>query len=606
MNYYHLAELIHLRAINYRDRTVLKYRDSSEKKWKSISWKRFSEEIMKTAWALAEMGVNIQDRVGIYSQNMPQYLMTEFGAYANRAVSVPIYATSSPSQVEYIVNDAQIEVLFVGEQFQYNNAYKVLQESSVLKQLIVFDPKVKFHHDDKTSVYFNDFIASGENSDAEVTVNVRLKTITEEDTACIIYTSGTTGEPKGVVLLHSSFLQVFRIHDIRLTMVSDKDVSMNFLPLAHIFEKAWTYFALHKGMTIIVNQDAKEIQKSIKQMRPTIMCSVPRFWEKVYAGVYEKISSSKGLMKWLYQDSIKTGKKHNLDYKNNGIKAPIGNKIKFFLYNNTIYKILKMVIGINRGNIFPCAGAPLSDSINEFLQSVNIPIIVGYGLTETSATVSFYTETGFVLNSVGSIMPEVEVRIDTNGEVLVKGKTVMKEYYNKPEETAKAFTEDGFFRTGDAGTLSPNNILTLKDRIKDLYKTANGKYIAPQAIETLLGADKYIDMIAVIGDQRKFVSALIIPDYPALEAWAKEHHIEYERISDLLERKEVNSMIAGRIELLQADFASYEKIKRFTLMPEPFTMEGGELTNTLKMKRKYIYEKYKDIIDSMYEERTEQ
>ena len=602
MNYFHLAELIHLKAINYRDKTALKYRDAEEKRWKSISWKRFSERIMKTAWAMAELDVEIHDRIGIYSQNMPQYLMTEFAAYANRAIVVPIYATSSPSQIEYIVGDAQIALLFVGEQFQYNNAFKVQQESSVLKKLIVFDRKVKFHPDDTTSIYFDDFVAVGENSDAEVKVNVRLKTIEEEDTACIIYTSGTTGEPKGVVLLHSSFLQVFRIHDIRLTMVSDKDISMNFLPLAHIFEKAWTYYALHVGMTIVVNQDAKEIQKSIKQVHPTIMCSVPRFWEKVYGAVSEKINSSKGIMKWLYRDAIKTGRKHNLDYKNNGLRAPLGNKIKFFLYNNTIYKVLKLVIGINRGNVFPCAGAPLSDTINEFLQSVNIPIIVGYGLTETTATVSFYTETGFVVGSVGTVMPEVEVKIDTNGEILVKGKTVMKEYYNKPEETAKAFTDDGFFRTGDAGELSANNILTLKDRIKDLYKTANGKYIAPQAIETALGTDKFIDMIAVIGDQRKFVSALIVPDYAAIVVWANEHNIKYDRMVDLLQKKEVNSMIAGRLELLQADLASFEKVKRFTLLPEPFSMEGGELTNTLKMKRKYIAEKYKDVIDLMYKE----
>ncbi|NDW17858.1 long-chain fatty acid--CoA ligase [Dysgonomonas sp. 216] len=603
MNYYnHLAELIHLRATKYKDKTVIKYRDNDEKKWKSVSWRRFSEKIMKTAWAMAEQGIDIQSRVGIYSQNMLQYLVTEFGAYANRAIVVPIYATSSPAQIEYIINDAKIETLFVGEQFQYNNAYKVMQESKVLKQIVVFDTHVKFHPEDTTSLYFDDFNAVGENSEAEVQVNIRLKTISEEDTACIIYTSGTTGEPKGVVLLHSSFLEVFRIHDIRLTMVSNKDVSMNFLPLAHIFEKAWTYYALHVGMTVVINQDAKEIQKSIKQVHPTIMCSVPRFWEKVYAGVFEKISSSKGLMKWLYQDAIKTGKKYNLDYKNNGIAPPLGNRIKFSLYNNTIYKVLKMVIGIDKGNIFPCAGAPLSDTINEFLQSVNIPIIIGYGLTETSATVSFYPSQGFLLSSVGTIMPDVQVKIDTNGEILVKGKTVMKEYYKKPEETAKAFTEDGFFRTGDAGELTATGTLILRDRIKDLYKTANGKYIAPQAIETTLGSDRFIEMVAVIGDQRKYVSALIIPDYVNLEAWAKEHHIEYDNISELLNRKDVNSMIAGRIELLQAHFAPFEKVKKFALLPEPFSMEGGELTNTLKMKRRFIADKYKDIIDKMYEE----
>ena len=436
-----------------------------------------------------------------------------------------------------------------------------------------------------------------------VKVSVRLKSIRETDTACIIYTSGTTGEPKGVVLLHSSFLEVFRIHDERLPKLSSKDLSMNFLPLAHIFEKAWTYYTLHKGMTIAINTDAKEIQKSIKQVRPTLMCSVPRFWEKVYQGVNEKIDSSKGIMRWLYTDSIKTGKRYNLDYKNEGKRAPLGTRLKFTFYNNTIFRILKMVIGIEKGVLFPCAGSPLSDQINIFLQSVNIPIIIGYGLTETTATVTCYPDRNFIIHSVGTVMPGLEVKIDpANNEILVKGRTVMKEYYKKPEETAKVFTEDGFFRTGDAGELLADNTIVLTERIKDLFKTSNGKYIAPQAIETLIANDKFIDMISIIGDDVKFVSALVVPDYDAVEKWAKEHDIVYSTREELLKDKIVISMISTRIEMQQAPLAPYEKVKRFTLLPEPFTMESGELTNTLKIKRKVVAERYKDIINKMYED----
>lgn len=603
MSYYHLAELVHKRAAKYKSKTVLKYRDNNQKKWLNISWNRLSDYVMKTAWAMAEIGIETQENIGIYSQNMYQYLFTDFGAYANRAATVPIYATASPQQVEYIVHDAQIKTLFVGEQFQYNNAYKVQQQSDVLKRLIIFDPKVKKHPEDTTSIYFDDFIASGENSDSMVKVSVRLKSIRETDTACIIYTSGTTGEPKGVVLLHSAFMEVFRIHDERLPKLSSKDLSMNFLPLAHIFEKAWTYYTLHKGMTIAVNTDAKEIQKSIKQVRPTLMCSVPRFWEKVYQGVNEKIDNSKGIMRWLYTDSIKTGKRYNLDYKNQGKKAPLGNRLKFFFYKNTIFHILKMVIGIEKGVLFPCAGSPLSDQINIFLQSVDIPIIIGYGLTETSATVTCYPERNFIIHSVGTVMPGLEVKIDpSNNEILVKGRTVMKEYYKKPEETAKVFTEDGFFRTGDAGEIINGNTLVLKERIKDLFKTSNGKYIAPQAIETLIANDKFIDMISIIGDDVKFVSALIVPDYDAVEKWAKEHDIVYPTREELLKDKIVNSMISTRIEMQQAPLAPYEKVKRFTLLPEPFTMESGELTNTLKIKRKVVAEHYKELISKMYED----
>lgn len=603
MSYYHLAELVHKRAAKYKSRTVLKYRDNDQKKWLNISWNRLSDYVMKTAWAMAEIGIETQENIGIYSQNMYQYIFTDFGAYANRAATVPIYATASPLQVEYIVHDAQIRTLFVGEQFQYNNAYKVQQHSAVLKRLIIFDPKVKKHPEDTTSIYFDDFIASGENSDSMVKVSVRLKSIRETDTACIIYTSGTTGEPKGVVLLHSSFLEVFRIHDERLPKLSSKDLSMNFLPLAHIFEKAWTYYTLHKGMTIAINTDAKEIQKSIKQVRPTLMCSVPRFWEKVYQGVNEKIDSSKGIMRWLYTDSIKTGKIYNLDYKNEGKRAPLGTRLKFTFYNNTIFRILKMVIGIEKGVLFPCAGSPLSDQINIFLQSVNIPIIIGYGLTETTATVTCYPDRNFIIHSVGTVMPGLEVKIDpANNEILVKGRTVMKEYYKKPEETAKVFTEDGFFRTGDAGELLADNTIVLTERIKDLFKTSNGKYIAPQAIETLIANDKFIDMISIIGDDVKFVSALVVPDYDAVEKWAKEHDIVYSTREELLKDKIVISMISTRIEMQQAPLAPYEKVKRFTLLPEPFTMESGELTNTLKIKRKVVAERYKDIINKMYED----
>lgn len=602
MNYYHLAELVHRRALKYGSKTALKYRDFNQKKWKTLSWNKFSERVMKAAWGLAEIGVEAHDNLGIYSQNLYQYLVFDFGAYANRAATVPIYATASPSQVEYIVNDASIKVLCVGEQFQYNNAYKIQQQSSVLKKLIIFDKQVKLHPNDTTSIFFDDFIASGENSEAQVQVSIRMKGIKESDTACIIYTSGTTGEPKGVVLNHANFIEVFKIHDIRLPMISDKDVSMNFLPLAHIFEKAWSYYCIHKGVTIAVNQDAKGIQKSIKQIHPTMMCSVPRFWEKVYSGVRQKIDSSSGLMKWIYTDAIRTGRKHNVECRINGLKAPLGNRIKFFIYNHTIFFILKYVIGIEKGRLFPCAGSALSPSINEFLQSVNIPIVVGYGLTETTASVTCYESQQFRLDSIGKPMPHLEVRIGENSEIQVKGRTVMKEYYNKPEETAKAFTEDGFFRTGDAGYILPDGSLVLTERIKDLFKTANGKYIAPQALELKLGEDLYIEMIAIIGDGRKFVSALITPNYEALEEWATKHNIEYSGREELVTNKEVNAMVSRHIEALQKDFAYFEKVKRFTLLAEPFSLENGDLTNTLKIKRKVVAEKYKEIIDHMYDE----
>ena len=601
MIYYHFAELIHRQAEKYGNRTALKHRDNATGKWLKISWREFSDKVMLTAKAMAEFGIKVQENIGVYSQNMPQCLYTDFGAYGNRVVSIPMYATNSPGQIEYIINDAKIRTLFVGEQLQYNNAFNVQKDSKYLERLVVFDPAVKMNPEDKTSIYFDDFLRLGDNAHAESTVKIRMTEAVPEDLATIIYTSGTTGESKGVMLPHSCYLEAMRIHDVRLPLVTDKDLSMSFLPMTHIFEKAWCYYCLHKGVTIAINQDPKMIQKTLPEVHPTLMCNVPRFWEKVYAGVHEKINSASPAMKKIFLDAIETGRKYNLEYKNKGIPAPCGLKLKFQFYNKTVFTLLKRVLGIERGRFFPVAGAPLSDTVNEFLQSVNIPIAYGYGLSETTATVCFYPEIGFQFGSIGEVMPGVQVKIDPgNNEILVKGKTVMSGYYNKPEETKKAFTEDGFFRTGDAGRLE-GNTLFFTERIKDLYKTSNGKYIAPQAIEMVMSGDNYIEQIAVIGDQRKFVSALIVPVYPLLEKYAGEKGISFESREELVKNKDIIRFIEARVEEHQKNLASYEKIKRFTLLPEPFMM-GCELTDTLKLRRPVVLQKYATEIEAMYEE----
>lgn len=602
MVYYHFAELIHRQADKYGSRTALKHRDNGSGKWLKISWREFADKVMLTAEAMAEFGIKEHDRIGVCSQNMPQCLFADFGAYANRVVAVPMYATNSPAQIDYIINDAQIETLFVGEQLQYNNAFKVQKDSSVLKRIVVFDPAVKLNPDDKTSIYFDDFLRLGDTTHAASTVKMRMNEASPDDLASIIYTSGTTGESKGVMLHHSNFLEAMRIHDVRLPMVTDKDTSMCFLPLTHIFEKAWSCYCLHKGVKIAINADPKMIQKTLPEIHPTVMCNVPRFWEKVYVGVQEKINTSAPAVKKIFLDAIETGRAYNLEYKNKGIKPPFALNVKFQLYNRTIFAMLKKVLGIERGRFFPVAGAPLSDTVNEFLQSVNIPIKYGYGLSETTATVCFYPEEGFVFGSIGTLMPGIDVKIDeSNSEILVKGKTVTSGYYNKPEENRKSFTEDGYFRTGDAGRLE-GNTLFFTERIKDLYKTSNGKYIAPQAIEGLMSSDKYVEQIAVIGDQRKFVSALIVPAYPLLEQYADQKGIVYNSREELVNNSDIIRMIENRIEEHQKNLASYEKIKRFTLLAEPFTMEGRELTDTLKLRRPVVAQKYAAQIEAMYAE----
>lgn len=601
--YYHFSELIQRQAEKYGNRTALKYRDDATGRWTKISWNEFSELVTLTAEALADSGIAVQENIGVYSQNMPQCLYTYFGAYANRVVDVPMYATSSPSQIAYIVEDAQIHTLFVGEQLQYNNAFIVQkQKPNILKKLIIFDSSVRKNPEDKTSVYFDDFIRLGNNAHAESLVKIRTSGALPEDVATIIYTSGTTGNPKGVVLTHANYLEAMRTHDLRIPQVTDRDSSMCFLPLTHIFERGWTCVCLMKGVLVAINRDPKQIQKTLPEINPTTMACVPRFWEKVYIGIQEKIRSASPTMQKLFRDAIATGHDYIINYKRTGKKAPLALKAKFEFYDKTLFALVKKVVGIQNGRFFPVAGAPLSDTVLEFLLSLNIPIRYGYGLSETTATVCFFPEENYTIGSIGIIQPDLEVKIDPNNqEILVRGKTVMSGYYKRPEENAISFTADGFFRTGDAGRLDGNTLYFL-ERIKDLYKTSNGKYIAPQAIELSITRDPYIEQVAVIGDQRKFVSALVVPNYELLEQYAKSKNLVYASREEMLKHELIHKLIQAHIEEHQRELASFEKIKRFTLLASPFTMESGALTDTLKLRRRVVNELYAKEIDAMYAE----
>ena len=601
MTYHHLSVLVHRRAEKYGDKVALKYRDYETSQWIPITWNQFSQTVRQVANALVELGVQEEENIGIFSQNKPECLYIDFGAFANRAVTIPLYATSSPAQAQYIINDAQIRYIFVGEQFQYDAAFSVFGFCQSLQQLIIFDRAVVRDPRDMTSIYFDEFLETGKGLPNNDIVEERTSRASDDDLANILYTSGTTGEPKGVMLHHSNYMEAFRIHDIRLVDMTDQDISMNFLPLTHVFEKAWTYLCVHKGVQICINLRPVDIQTTIKEIRPTLMCSVPRFWEKVYAGVQEKIAQETGLKKAMMLDAIKVGKIHNIDYLRKGKTPPLMLHLKYKFYEKTVYALLKKTIGIENGNFFPTAGAAVPDEICEFVHSEGINMLVGYGLTESTATVSCFINQGYEIGSVGTVMPDVEVKIGDENEILLRGKTITKGYYKKAEATAAAIDKDGWFHTGDAGYLKGDQ-LYLTERIKDLFKTSNGKYVSPQALETKLAIDRYIDQIAIIADQRKFVSALIVPVYGFVKDYAKEKGIEYKNMEELLQHPKILGLFRARIDTLQQQFAHYEQVKRFTLLPEPFSMERGELTNTLKLKRPVVAKNYKEVIDKMYEE----
>ena len=602
MVYYHLAEIVHRQAEKYGDKVALKYRDYATAQWLPVSWKQFSQRVKQAANALVALGVEPQENIGIFSQNMPEWFYVDFAAFANRAVTVPFYATSSALQAQYMINDAQIRFLFVGEQYQYDAAFHAFRFCHSLQQLVIFDPTVEKDPRDFSSLYFHEFMKLGEGFPHNAVVESRTAQASLDDLANILYTSGTTGEPKGVMLHHECYIEQFRAHDVFLDTLTDKDIALSFLPLTHVFEKTWCYFCIHRGVQICINLRPADIQTTIKEVRPTVMCSVPRFWEKVYAGVQEIIHSATGVKKRLLLDALYVGRVYNLDYVRKGLRPPLALRLKYRMYE-PVFTLLKKTIGIERGNFFPTAGAAVPDEVNAFVHSVGVNMLVGYGLTESTATVSCTSPIGYEIGSVGTVLPSVELKIGERNEILIRGKSITRGYYRKSEATAAAIEPDGWFHTGDAGYLKDGQ-LYLTDRIKDLFKTSNGKYIAPQALETKIAIDRYVDQIAIIADQRKFVSALIVPAFEPLETYARQHGIVYNSRQELVNNPAIHAMLGERIDLLQQSFAHYEQIKRFTLLPHPFTIENGELTNTLKMRRAVVAAHYKKEIDRMYEEKN--
>ena len=597
----HLSRLIHDQAKKYGDREVLIYKDFGGSVWKSYSWNQFSDMVKKVSNALLNLGVKVQENLGIFSQNSVQYLFCDFGAWGVRAVTIPFYATSSEQQIQFMISDAKIRFLFVGEQEQYDKARRIFSTCPTLERIIVFDKNVHISSLDLSSMYFDDFLKLGENYPRQTEVESLQAQASMDDIANILYTSGTTGDSKGVILTCGQYHAAMIAND-KCVPVGENDRVLNFLPFTHIFEKGWKILCLTEGATLIVNTYPQEVQQSMKETHPTCMSSVPRFWEKVYMGVQEQIEKSGMAKRKLFRHAEAVGKKHNIDYVSKGKRPPLLLHMEYEFLNKTVFSLVRKELGLENAHFFPTAGATVNPKVEEFVHSIGINMIVGYGLTESLATVSCnHLGKPYTVGGVGIPIEGIDIKISEEGEVLLKGPTITRGYYNREDLTNTAFTEDGYFKTGDSGYLKDGELF-LKERIKDLFKTSNGKYIAPQMIESKLLVDKFIDQIAIIADQRKFVSALIIPVYSLLEEYAREHKIPFESREQLCKDPQINQMMKERIDTLQQSLAHYEQIKRFTMLPNHFTMEKGELTNTLKIKRRVLNENYKKEIDAMYAE----
>lgn len=596
----HFVNRIREQAKILSNETALRYRNDSN--WQDINWKQFQQHIDELSYALLANDINVQDKIAIFAHNMPRWTIADIGTMQTRAIVVPIYATSAAKQVEYILNDADVKILFVGDQEEYNCTLEILANCPQLQKIVAMKESIDLQNNDK-ACHWKTFIAEGSNVHQSL-LHERLEHKKLDDLFTLIYTSGTTGEPKGVMLDYANLAHQLQAHDTAFATlnVSQYDVSLSFLPFSHIFERAWVAYILHRGAVNCYLEDTNQVREALTEIRPTLMCAVPRFYEKIYTAVWDKVQKAPFLRRTIFNWAISIGQKrfHLVAEKK---PIPFLLRRQYALADKLVLSKLRQLLG-GRVRMMPCGGAKLEPTIGLFFHSIGINIKLGYGMTETTATVSCWEDSHFEPNSIGTLMPGAEVKIGENNEILVRGGMVMRGYYKKPQETAETFTDDGFLKTGDAGEIDQYGNLYITDRIKELMKTSNGKYIAPQYIETKVGKDKFIEQIAVIADAKKYVSALIVPCFTSLEEYAKQLNIKYHDRMDLIKHSEIIQMFEQRINELQKELPSFEQIKKFTLLPQAFTTKMEEITPTLKLRRKVIVERYKTQIEAMYKEYT--
>ena len=589
---WHLVRLFRERVSQYRDRIAIKYQQG--RSWKTITWQQFGLRVDELACALLREGVDVQDKVAIFARNMPEWTMSDLAILSCRAVTVPIYPTSTTGQAQYIINDAEARILFVGEQEQFDKAVSLLSGETSLKKIVVLDPGVAIDGCPQ-AIYLKDFVGSATTVAFRDLLTERVETCDMDDLVTLIYTSGTTGEPKGVMLDYRNFGTALRLHDKRL-LLTEADVSLCFLPLSHVFERAWTFYVMYRGATNAYIRDPAAVREALTAVRPTVMCAVPRFYEKIHSAILARVEQATPFRKHLFKWALATGERYFLRLQSGQWVTP-RLRLAYAIADKLVFQKLRALVG-GRVRFFPCAGARLADDINLFFQVIGLNIKYGYGLTETTATVSCYDD-AIELGSIGKPLPEVEIRIGADNEIQVRGGTVMRGYYRKPEATNEAFI-DGWFRTGDAGYIDDQGNLIMTERIKELMKTSGGKYVAPQVIEGAIVRDHFVEQVAIIADARKFVSALIVPAYEALEEYARSMGLKFESRMDLLRHQSIQDLFHQRLESLQKELARFEKVKKFTLLPREFSLDLGEMTPTLKLRRKVIMQRFGKEIEAMY------
>ncbi|MCV3277606.1 AMP-dependent synthetase/ligase [Aeromonas hydrophila] len=590
---HHLVRLMRERIARLGNKAALRVQQDGQ--WRAIGWRTLGQAMDYCAQALIRAGHQPTEMVGIYARNMPEWTQADLGILAARGVSVPIYPTSTLDQLCYIVKDAGIKVLFVGEQPQFDQALQLI-ESGEIRQLVALDGSVNLRGCPQAS-HFQTFLVSGNHQPSEQVLRERESQYRMDDLLTLIYTSGTTGEPKGVMLDFANIAACFEMHNSRLDL-NEQDVSLCMLPLSHVFERAWSYYVLYCGAENVYIRDPQKVMDVIGEVQPTVMCAVPRLYEKAYAMIQARVAQAPRLRQALFRWATKVGKQM-VATRQAGKTASSLLYGQLWLAERLVFRKLRARFG-GRTRFLPVAGARLADEVNFFFQAMGLNLKYGYGMTETTATVCCYEDSQFKLGSIGTALCGIEVKLGENNELLVRSPTVMRGYYNKPEATAEVMTEDGFLRTGDAGELDSEGNIYFTERLKELMKTSNGKYVAPQLVEGTIGKDRFIEQIAIVADARHFVSALIVPCFESLEEYARSINLQYQCKTELLRHSKVVEFFEARIQDLQKELARFEQVKKFTLLPSAFSMELGELTPTMKLRRKIIESKYQSEIEAMY------
>lgn len=567
-------------------------------KYIGISYDQLREETESFALGLAHLGVKKDDKVSIISENRPEWVYSDFGILGLGAIDVPLYPALTSDSVEFILNNSESKGIIVSNKFQLNKVLKIRDKCKSLKFIIVlntkdFDPAVK-------DLYtFEETQKLGKNLRKEhpdlFTQSMSLAKPT--DTCTIIYTSGTTGEPKGVVLTHYNILSNVQ-SALESFPINKDDLFLSFLPLCHIFERmAGYYTAFASGGTICYAESIETVAQNLTEVKPTIMTTVPRLFERIYSKIIKNVESQPEKKQKIFYWAIEVGREYAKAKKEKNV--PVSLAVKHKVADKLVFKKLREKTGGNL-RFFISGGAALPRELGEFFEAVGLLIIEGYGLTESSPVIAANRVDAYKFGTVGKPMPGVQVKIASDGEILAKGPNIMQGYYKNKKET-EATIKDGWLYTGDIGVFDQDGFLMITDRKKHLFKTSAGKYIAPTPIENIFLASKYIDQFVLIGDRRMFLTALIVPDFEALKEYADSNNINYSTVQDLAKDEQIYKLLDKEMDQFQRKLANFERVRKFVMLDRPFTIESGEITPTMKVKRKFIEERYQDLIEQMYQ-----